>query len=65
VQTLAKQYGRSDQPGDPRWAFNKMAVHPTKERGTSFDYAPYLSRIIPVLSEIIAEMEALRGCSFT
>jgi len=42
-----------------------MAVHPTKERGTSFDYAPYLKRVLPVLGKIIAEMQALQGCLFS
>jgi hypothetical protein len=60
VQKLAQQYGRGDWPGDPRWAFNKMAMHPTKERDTSFDYTPHLARVLPVLFEIIAEMDALR-----
>jgi hypothetical protein len=64
VQTLVQQYGRSGQREDARWAFNKMAVHPTKERDTSFDYALYLARVLPVLFEIIAEMETLRGRPF-
>jgi hypothetical protein len=48
-----------------RWAFNKMPAHPAKERDTSSDYTPHLARILPVLFEIIAEIEALRGCAFS
>ena len=63
IKTFAQKYGEN-QRGHARWAFNKMAVHPTKERNTSFDYTPYLTLVLPALIEIIAEMETLRGRSF-
>jgi hypothetical protein len=63
LQTFAEKYGKN-QRGHARWAFNKMAVHPTQDRDTSFEYAPYLAHVLPVLFEIIAEMGALRGHPF-
>jgi hypothetical protein len=60
IDSLVREYGNGT-PGDVRWAFNKMLAHPTKERGTSFDYDPYLTRIFPVLDKIILEIESLRG----
>jgi len=60
---LTQQYGKN-VPGNPRWAFNKMLAHPTKERDSDFNYDPFLERVIPVLQEIIGEMETLRGLPF-
>ena len=60
---LTEQYGKN-APGNPRWAFNKMLAHPTKERDSDFNYDPFLERVIPVLQEIIGEMETLRGLPF-
>jgi hypothetical protein len=60
---LAQQYG-NNVPGNPRWAFNKMLAHPTKERDSDFNYDPFLERVVPVLQEIIGEMETLRGRPF-
>jgi hypothetical protein len=64
MNRLAQQYGRSKNPGDARWVFNKMLAHPTKERGESFNYAVVLNRVLPVLVEIIGEIETLRGRPF-
>jgi hypothetical protein len=60
---LAQQYGKN-VPENPRWAFNKMLAHPTKERDNEFNYDPFLERVVPVLQKIISEMETLRGQPF-
>jgi hypothetical protein len=62
MKCLDQQYGTSDE-GSARWAFNKKLAHPTKERGEGFDYTPFLDRVVPVLQDIIVEIETLRGSS--
>jgi hypothetical protein len=57
---LDKKYGRGGK-GSARWAFNKKLAHPTKVRGTHFDYTRYLSRVLPALDDFITEIESLRG----
>jgi hypothetical protein len=63
IKRLDQQYGKG-APGDARWAFNKMLAHPTQERDKGFDYSPFLDRVVPVLLEIIGEIERLRGRPF-
>jgi hypothetical protein len=63
MKRLDQQYGKGDE-GSARWAFNKKLAHPTKERGESFDYTPFLDRVLPVLQEIVGELETLRGRPF-
>ena len=64
TKLLDQEYGKSDRHGDARWTFNKMLAHPTKERGTSFDYTSSLQRVAPMLHDIIRELETLRGRAF-
>jgi hypothetical protein len=62
MKRLDQQYGRGE--GSARWAFNTKLAHPTKERRKSFDYTLFLDRVLPVLQEIIGELETLRGRPF-
>jgi hypothetical protein len=64
IEHLREQYGDWKTQGAPRWVFDKMLAHPTKERRTSFDYTRSLNRVLPVLNDIIGEMETLRGHRF-
>jgi hypothetical protein len=59
MKRLDQQYGKGE--GSARRAFNTKLAHPTKERGESFDYIPFLDQVVPVLLEIIREIETLRG----
>lgn len=63
TKLLNQEYGKSGRDGDARWTFNKMLAHPSKERGLSFDYTSSLQRVVPVLNDIIHELEILRACS--
>jgi hypothetical protein len=63
MKEIAERYGQN-KDGDARWAFNKMLAHPTQERDESFDYTPFLDRVLPVLEEIIGEIETLRDTPF-
>jgi len=63
MKCLAQQYGNNTE-GNVRWAFNKMLAHPTKERDNQFNYDLFLDRVVPVLQDIIGEMETLRGRPF-
>jgi len=60
ISLLKKEYGANSK-GSPKWALNKMLAHPTKERGDSFDYTPYLQRILPLLQGIITEIVRLEN----
>jgi hypothetical protein len=64
LQRLDQQYGKANDPSSARRAFNKNLAHPTKERSDRFDYGPFFNRVDPVLKEIIAELETLRGRPF-
>jgi hypothetical protein len=64
LQRLEQQYGRSSDKKRARWAFNTKLAHPTKERGESFDYGSLLNGVVPIIQEIIAELEILRGRPF-
>jgi hypothetical protein len=58
MNRLADEYGNNTL-NTPRWALNKMFAHPTKNRDTQFEYVPYAQRVLPVLCDIIREMERL------
>jgi hypothetical protein len=58
MKRLDQKYGKNVS-GDARWAFNKMLAHLSKDRGESFNYDPYLNRVVPVIEEIVSEMVAL------
>jgi hypothetical protein len=63
MKEIAERYGQNKDE-DARWAFNKMLAHPTQERDESFDYTPFIDRVLPVLEEIIGEIETLRDTPF-
>jgi hypothetical protein len=63
MRRLRKKYGKGGK-GSARWAFNTKLAHPTKIRGASFDYTPYVERVFPVLEAIIIEIERIRGQRF-
>jgi hypothetical protein len=64
LQRLDQQYGRSKDETRARWAFNTKLAHPTKKRREGFDYGPLLNGVVPIIEEIIAELEILRGRPF-
>ena len=64
LQRLETLYGRSHDETRARWAFNTKLAHPTKARAESFDYGPLLSGVVPIIEEIIAKLENLRGRPF-
>jgi hypothetical protein len=43
----------------PKWAFDKMLAHPTRDRGTCFDYQPFLDLVVPKLKLLIDEIGRL------
>jgi hypothetical protein len=63
VDRLREEYG-TDTPETPRWVFNKMLAHPTKERDTGYNYTPYVNRILPLLQEVVDELERVRQRRF-
>jgi hypothetical protein len=72
MRRVDKKYGKAGRKAGPRtgqgsarWAFNKKLAHPTKGRGASFTYTRYLNRVLPVLQDVIAEIERLREKPFS
>jgi hypothetical protein len=63
IRRLGKNYGKGGK-GSARWAFNTKLAHPTKLRDTSFNYTRYVRRVLPVLEDVIAEIERIRGQRF-
>ena len=66
LRLVGEAYGRNTE-GTPKWAFNKMLAHPTKERRDNFEYGPYLNRVFPLLHRVILEivrLEEARGRAF-
>ncbi|MGA2411549.1 MAG: hypothetical protein ABSG46_14325 [Candidatus Binataceae bacterium] len=51
----------------PKWAFDKMLAHPTQDRGTSFNYQPFLDLVVPKLrlvADEIRHLEKAQGRDF-
>lgn len=61
IAQLDREYGNRRTVESPCWVFNKMLLHPTKERLDGYDYESALTRVRPVLKGIIAEIESRRG----
>jgi hypothetical protein len=61
IAELRKEYGNASTRDSPRWVFNKMLLHPTKNRFDRYNYKPALEQVRPLLKEIIAEIESLSG----
>ena len=65
IHDLRRLYGQAQKPGSHCWVFNKMMAHPTAHRSNSYDYTAILRSLCPVIQEIVAEIESLRGVPFT
>ncbi len=61
IAELDREYGNRRTEESPCWVFNKMLLHPTKERLDGYNYDSALNRVRPVLKTIIAEIESKRG----
>jgi len=51
----------------PKWAFDKKLAHPTRERGISFDYSPFMNLVVPKLRlvvDVIGSLEKADGRDF-
>lgn len=62
---LQKTYGlKPVKLGQPRWELNKMLVHPTLNRGTTYNYDQAMTVIHPHVVAIVEELERLKGQGF-
>jgi hypothetical protein len=50
---LKDEYGTNADENSVRRAFNRRLAHPTQDREDHFEYGPFLSRVDPVLQDII------------
>jgi hypothetical protein len=62
IADLVAKYGRSGEPDTPRWHLNKRLAHSTRVRGesTGHDYTPHLKELVPLLSDVLGQIENLR-----
>jgi len=61
IEDLVNFYGASHDLHSPRHAVNKRFAHPSKIRGTEYDYASLLEGWIQILSELHKELVAQRS----
>lgn len=64
IHELDRAYGKVREEESARWVFNKMLLHPTTERSDSYNYERALNSVRPILKQIIAEIESIRGQRF-
>ncbi len=60
VGKLSQLYGSSSDSNSACHVFNKMAMHPTTWRGTSFDYAPFIELLHPTIELLLDEVDCYR-----
>ena len=60
LEELRQKYGDSKTVGDPCWEINKMLVHPTKHRGSSYNYT-LINNIGPILNDVITELRKVEA----
>jgi hypothetical protein len=62
IAGLVAKYGKGD-PDTPRWHLNKRLAHSTLVRGesTGHNYAPHLTELVPLLSDVLRQLESLHG----
>jgi hypothetical protein len=63
---LGAAYGKSNTPGALRFDFNKRVAHSTTHRAQSsgYNYGLHLTKLEPIILDIIREFENLRGVPF-
>lgn len=59
VAALKAKYGGRNAAGTPCWVFNKMAAHPTTNRGDRYDYDVALNAVRSEIHQVIGELERL------
>lgn len=57
VARLRAAYGDNNTDQSPCWILNKMIAHPTLKRRASYDYTSILSRLFPLIDEVLLEIE--------
>ena len=56
LQRLEAEYGTRSEENSPCWRFNKLLAHATAERSTSHDYSDAITRLAPIIEQILAEV---------
>ncbi|HJZ53493.1 MAG TPA: hypothetical protein VKE74_00955 [Gemmataceae bacterium] len=57
---LKAAYGKRNDEGSACRTINKHFAHPTTHRRASFDYAPLLMQLVPIIADIIQEVDEYR-----
>jgi hypothetical protein len=56
LEQLAAKYGLRNQEGLPCWTLNKRLAHLTAKRGPSWEYAPLLRELDPLIASVLAKV---------
>jgi hypothetical protein len=60
ISELRKKYGTRKNEGSPRWTLNKMLAHPSRIRGSSYNYQESVIDIVcPVIEKILWKIQEL------
>lgn len=54
---LKDLYGRPNHVNSPCWTLNKRLAHSTSFRSDKYDYAPMMSKLEPLMSSLLTEIE--------
>lgn len=60
LSELEEKYGQYHDAKSPYWAFNKMLAHATMDRSSEHDYTAALDSVLPLLRQILAELQSKR-----
>lgn len=60
IAQLQAAYGTTNSTGSTCWAFNKKLAHSTTHRNDSYDYAPHLNAVVPLIFQLVSEIEQHR-----
>jgi hypothetical protein len=60
IDQLSEKYGNYNTKNTPCWIFNKMLAHATGQRRDSFDYSSQLTLLVPLISNIVNQVNAQR-----
>jgi hypothetical protein len=63
IDKLKAAYGEAGDPSSMCWTFNKMLVHSTTHRGSSYDYSSHLQALEPLIREVVEDVTILANQS--
>ena len=60
IARLQDAYGNAMTSGSACWAFNKKLAHSTKHRTDTYNYSPHLNAVVPLIQQLVTEIQPHR-----